>query len=122
MQISEFPEKIYLATIALQALDEQITRQKRAMESIELDADHAIAFAGNLNNDAKRKVFRSQWLDENRDYQAALEVLQQLQAQRWQTAANLKLLKNQFSVAKLEAKAAIADKLIAAESREIVGM
>ncbi|NJL22236.1 MAG: hypothetical protein HC895_17705, partial [Leptolyngbyaceae cyanobacterium SM1_3_5] len=81
-----------------------------------------VAFESSLKNDNQRKARRFEILQENDDYQLLLNKLVMLTSQKSNGLSHLEYLRNQFSVAKLEARWAIAEKLVGLESRELVGL
>lgn len=58
----------------------------------------------------------------NQEYQKAVDTLIRLTGEKANALAHLEYLRNQFSVAKLEARSAIARQLTDFESRELVGI
>jgi hypothetical protein len=86
------------------------------------NADRVSAFDLDLKNDTQRKARRFEVLLTNHEYQTALNTLIRLNAEKANALAHLEYLRNQFSVAKLEARRAIAQQLTDFESRELVGL
>jgi hypothetical protein len=58
----------------------------------------------------------------NQEYQKSMDTLIRLTAEKQNALAHLEYLRNQFSVAKLEARLAIAQQLNDFEARELVGL
>jgi hypothetical protein len=58
----------------------------------------------------------------NQEYQKALDTQIRLLTEKANAIAHLEYLRNQFSVAKLEARLKIAQQLTDLESREFVGL
>ena len=75
-----------------------------------------------LKNDAQRKARRFEVLLVNQEYQKAIDTQIQLTFDKGNAIAHLEYLRSQFSVAKLEARLAIAQQLSDFESRELVGL
>ena len=75
-----------------------------------------------MKNDSQRKARRFEVLLTNHEYQTAVNTLLRLSAEKANAIAHLEYLRNQFSVAKLEARLAIAQQLTDFESRELVGL
>jgi hypothetical protein len=75
-----------------------------------------------LKNDAQRRARRFEVLLVNQEYQKAMDTLIQLTAEKANAIAHLEYLRNQFSVAKLEARLKIVQQLTDVESRELVGL
>jgi hypothetical protein len=86
------------------------------------NADRVSAFDLDLKNDTQRKSRRFEVLLINQEYQTAVNTLMQLAAEKVNALAHLEYLRNQFSVAKLEARKVIAQQLTDFESRELVGL
>ena len=86
------------------------------------NADRISAFAIDRKNDTQRKARRFEVLLTNHEYQTALNTLMRLTADKANALAHLEYLRNQFTVAKLEARNAIAQQLTDFESRELVGL
>lgn len=99
----------------LMAVEQQISR-------FEGNADLVAAFDVDLKNDAQRKARRFEVLLINQEYQKAMDTQIRLIAEKANAVAHLEYLRNQFSVAKLEARLAIAQQLTDFESRELVGL
>ncbi len=85
-------------------------------------ADIRSAFDIDLKNDTQRKARRFEVLLINQEYQTAINTLIRLTAEKANALAHLEYLRNQFSVAKLEARKVIAQQLTDFESRELVGL
>lgn len=86
------------------------------------NADRVAAFEPDLKNDSQRRARRFEVLLIDQEYQTALNTLIRLTAEKANALAHLEYLRNQFSVAKLEARSAIAQQLTDFESRELVGL
>ena len=86
------------------------------------NADRVSAFESDLKNDAQRKARRFEVLLVNQEYQKSMDTLIRLTAEKGNAIAHLEYLRNQFSVAKLEARLAIAQQLSDFEARELVGL
>ncbi len=86
------------------------------------NADRVAAFEMDLKNDAQRKSRRFEVLLVNQEYQQAVDMQMRLSVEKANAIAHLEYLRNQFSVAKLAARLAIAQQLSNFESRELVGL
>lgn len=84
--------------------------------------DAEVAANPNLKKDATRKAERFQLLDACRDYQELLDDLANLVYQRAIAMTGLECVCNQFAVAKIEAKAAIAQQIAGLERAEFIGI
>lgn len=122
MQLSHYPAAIAQAAQQVNELDSQIMAVQQMINRVEGNAERVSAFDPDLKNDSQRKARRFEVLLTNQEYQTALNTLMQLTAQKASALAHLEYLRNQFSVAKLEARSAIAQQLTDFESRELVGL
>ncbi|WP_414527224.1 hypothetical protein [Nodularia chucula] len=113
--IAQAAQQVNQINSNLMAVEQQISRY-------EGNADLAAAFDVDLKNDAQRKARRFEVLLVNQEYQKAMDTQIRLIAEKANATANLEYLRNQFSVAKLEARLAIAQQLTDLESRELVGL
>lgn len=122
MQLSHYPGAIAQAAQRVNELDSQIMAVQQLINREEGNADRVSAFDPDLKNDTQRKARRFEVLLINHEYQTALNTLIRLNAEKANALAHLEYLRNQFSVAKLEARSAIAQQLTDFESRELVGL
>ena len=122
MQLSHYPGAIAQAAQRVNELDSQIMAVQQLINREEGNADRVSAFELDLKNDTQRKARRFELLLTNHEYQTALNTLMRLTAEKANALAHLEYLRNQFSVAKLEARSAIAQQLTDFESRELVGL
>jgi hypothetical protein len=122
MQLSHYPGAIAQAAQRVNEIDSQLMAVQQQINRFEGNADHVAAFEIDLKNDAQRKSRRFEVLLVNQEYQKSIDMLIQLTAEKANALAHLEYLRNQFSVAKLEARLAIAQKLGDFEYRELVGL
>ncbi|MBU7586667.1 MAG: hypothetical protein KAF91_28035 [Nostoc sp. TH1S01] len=122
MQMSHYPSAIAQAAQRVNELDSQLMAVQQQINRFEGNADRAAAFDVDLKNDAQRKARRFEVLLLNHEYQKAVDTQIQLTVEKANAIAHLEYLRNQFSVAKLEARLAIAQQLTDYESRELVGL
>ncbi len=122
MQLSHYPCAIAQAAQRVNEIDSQIMAVQQLINREEGNADTRSAFDSDLKNDAQRKARRFEVLLTNHEYQTAVNTLLRLNAEKANAIAHLEYLRNQFSVAKLEARLAIAQQLTDFESRELVGL
>ena len=122
MQLSHYPSAIAQAAQRTNEIDSQLMAVQYHINRLEGNADRIAAFEPDLKNDNQRKARRFEVLLTNQEYQKALDTLMQLTNERANALAHLEYLRNQFSVAKLEARSAIAKQLTDFESRELVGL
>jgi len=122
MQLSHYPAAIAQAAERANEIDSQLMAVQHQINRFEGNADRAAAFDIDMKNDAQRKARRFEVLLVNQEYQKAMDTLIRLSAEKANAIAHLEYLRNQFSVAKLEARLAIAQQLTDFESRELVGL
>ena len=121
MKLNEYPKAIAEAQTFLNDLDSQIANFKQRIYEIEGWVDSQIA-GGDYKNDTHRKAARFEILQSKSNYQAILVDLDKLKDARAKAMVEVELLKNRYSVAKIEARAAIVAQLVGLESREILGV
>jgi len=111
MNMSQYPAAIAQAAQTVNDLDSQIQAVQLNIHRLEASIDKQIAFDAELKNESQRKARRFELLEVNLEYQHALNTVMRLTNQKANAVANLEYLRNQFSVAKLEARLAIARQL-----------
>src|SRR5687767_4620909 len=104
MEINQYPQAIAQASTLVNDLEFQISQTKRVITAIESRVDSQVAF-GDYKNDPQRKAARFDLLHADSDYQGALHNLGQLIAAKAKAMVELELTRNQYSVAKIEARA-----------------
>ena len=102
--LSQYPAAIAQAAQAVNELEHQIGEARQHLARLEGNADMVVAFEANL------------------EYQQAMDTLLRLTTEKSNALAHLEHLRNEFSVAKLEARLAIAQQLTGLETREFVGL
>lgn len=122
MQLSHYPAAIAQAAQRVNELDSQLMAVQHLINREEGNAERISAFEADLKNDMQRKARRFEVLLVNQEYQTALNTIMRLIAEKANAIAHLEYLRNQFSVAKLEARSAIAQQLTDFEARELVGI
>lgn len=122
LSLGQYPAAIAQAAEIANELDFQIAEVKQHLARLEGNADMVVAFEANLKNDNQRKARRFEVLQVNPEYQRAMDALTRISTEKANALARLEHLRNEFSVAKLEARLAIAQKLIGLDSRELVGL
>lgn len=121
-QLNHYPAAIAQAAQRVNEIDSQLMAVQHQINRFEGNADRSAAFDIDLKNDAQRKARRFEVLLVNQEYQKAMDTLIQLTTEKANAVAHLEYLRNQFSVAKLQARIAIAQQLTDFESRELVGL
>lgn len=122
MKLNQYPAAIAQAAQTVNELDSQLAAVQLAVNRLEGNADKIAAFESDLKNDNQRKARRFEVLQVNLEYQQTLNTLMRLTAERAHAVVHLEYLRNQFSVAKLETRLAIARQLAGSESLELVGV
>jgi hypothetical protein len=122
IQLSHYPSAITQAAQRVNELDSQIMAVQQLISREEGNAERVSAFDPDLKNDTQRKARRFEMLLTNQEYQTAVNTLIRLTAEKANALAHLEYLRNQFSVAKLEARLEIAKQLTDFEVRELVGL
>ena len=121
MKLNQYPVAIAQAAQTVNELESQIAAVQLVINRIEGNADKVAAFETDLKNDNQRKARRFEVLQVNLEYQQSLNTLIRLTAERGNAVAQLEYLRNQFSVAKLETRLAIARQLTGSEALELIG-
>jgi septal ring factor EnvC (AmiA/AmiB activator) len=122
LQLSQYPTEIAQAAQRVNELDSQLMAVQQHINRLEGNADRLAAFDADLKNDNQRRARRFEVLLTNQEYQKAMDTSIRLTSDKANAIAYLEYLRNQFSVAKLEARLAIARQLTDFESRELVGL
>jgi len=122
MELNHYPGAIAQAAQRVNEVDSEIMAVQQLLNRVEGNADSRSAFDADLKNDLQRKARRFEVLLTDREYQTATNTLMRLTAEKANALAHLEYLRNQFSVAKLETRRAIAQQLTDFESRELVGL
>lgn len=108
MDLQHYPSAIAEAAGALNELDAQIKAVKDHIERIEINVEYEVAFDSQLKNDAQRKAKAKSLILSHPDYEASQGQLDHLNRERTSAVTYLELLRNQFAVAKLTKREAIA--------------
>lgn len=122
LSMSQYPSAIAQASQAVNEIDHQIMEVRQHIARLEGNADMVVAFETGLKNDNQRRARRFEVLQINPEYQRAYDALNRLSTEKANAMARLEHLRNEFSVAKLEAQMHIAQQLVGLESRELVGL
>lgn len=122
MKLNYYPDAIARALEGVNEFDQKVTRLRQTMAHVEGEAELIVAFDTNLKNEDQRKARRFQILSTHANYESLQEQFVRLTTERSNAIAQLERLRDQFNVAKLEARLAIVEKLSMVESRELVGL
>lgn len=120
-KLSDYPLAIAQAAQRIAEIDYELSAIRQLMNTFEGNADMIVAADIKLKYEAQRRARRFELLQFNQEYQRALDMFAQLHIDKANELAHLEYLRNQFSVAKLEARFAIAQQLAGLEAREYVG-
>lgn len=107
MRLLDYPTSIAQKQRQLLQTEQHIRRLQDVLNRLTAEIDTSIAFDSELRNDAQRKAKRIE-LMKAADYRRAIANLQIAQDQRAELEIDLNLLRNQFSVLKLELRESIA--------------
>jgi multidrug resistance efflux pump len=106
MKLIDYPAAIAERQRDLLQADQRIRRLQDTLNRLTAEIDTAIAFDTELRNDAQRKAKRLELMS-SAEYRKAVATLQMAQDERAEIEIDLSLLRNQFSVLKLEKREAI---------------
>jgi hypothetical protein len=121
LKLSDYPVAIARTSQAIAELDYELSALRQVISAFEGRAEIIVFSESNFKNDPQRKARRFELLQANQEYQKAQELSAKLTTEKKSTLAHLEYLRNQFSVAKLEAKLTIAQQLSGLEAREFAG-
>lgn len=121
MKLSQYPAAIAQAAQAVNELDSQLAAVQLQINRFENNADKISAFEPHLKNDNQRKARRFEVLQVSLEYQQAINTMMRLTAEKANAMTHLEYLRNQFSVAKLEVRSAIARQLSGTDALELIG-
>lgn len=107
MNLSTFPHAIATGSYELLSLATKIRSVRAAILDIESEIDNVIAFS-EFKNEAQRKAAKAQMLKENESYSELATRLQELTDAYSHAEIGTNLIKNNFAIAKLEARERIA--------------
>ena len=108
MNLSTFPHAISTAQQKLLNLGRDMTIIRNGLLLEENQIDQAIAFSSDFKNDNQRKTAKVQMLQESEKYGCLSQNLVDLTDKYNRADINLQLVKNNFTVGKLEARERIA--------------
>jgi len=108
MKHSNSPHAIATAQQKLLNLGKDLTIVRNQLLLEENSIDQAIAFSSDFKNDSQRKTAKAQMLQESALYQSLTQNLADITDKYNRVDINLQLVKNNFTVAKLEMRERIA--------------
>lgn len=106
--LNKLPQAIADQHYKLLALDGMIRDARELISKFEAEIDAAIAFSDAFKNEAQRKAAKSQMMAEKTELVDTLEILRGLTEDRDKQSVEFNLLRDRFSIAKLEARERIA--------------
>ena len=108
MNLNEYPTAIAHLQGQILEFDQSLIGLTESVKIFEAEIDKAIAFDLNLKNDSQRKARRIELQQTDGDFYQASLLLKQTKEKRELLAIELELLRNNFSVLKLDKRFAIA--------------
>lgn len=109
--LDEYPHAIAKAQTYITNLEQDIAATKAEITVVEQTIDQQVAFDKELKNDGQRKAKRKDLLAQDPGYDLLTGRLDSTKRTRSRAEIRLNLLINQFTVAKIEARAATARQL-----------
>ncbi len=107
MKLIDYPAEIAEKQRQLLRIEQHIRRLQEIVNGLTAEIDTAIAFDSVLKNDAQRKAKRLELMS-TAEYRKAVANLLMAQDERSEIEIDTNLLRNQFSVLKLQLREAIA--------------
>jgi hypothetical protein len=108
MKLHDYPIAIAKLQRQTLKLDQRLCTLRESVAFCLSAIDRQIAFDQSLKNDAQRKAKRVELMESDSDYIQALLELRQAEDRKAELDIDLQLLRNQFSLLKLERREAIA--------------
>lgn len=113
MKLNEFPKAIANLERHVLKITQTVRNAQAELDQLTAQIDSTIAHDADLRNDAQRKVKRTELMADEL-YQECLKELHHQQDNRTACQIELDLLRNQFTVSKLEVRERIAALEVAA--------
>ena len=108
MNLNEYPTAIAKLQRSILEFDQNLIGLVESVKIFEAEIDKEIAFDPSLKNDSQRKARRIELQQTDGDFYQATLLLKQTKEKRDLLAIDLELLRNNFSVLKLDKREAIA--------------
>jgi hypothetical protein len=108
MKLNEYPAAIAQVQRQILGLDQRLIGLQETVSFMAMEVEKRVIADGSLTNDTKRKARRLELQQSDPDFYRASIDLKEAQAKREGLEIDLQLLRNQFSVLKLEERRAIA--------------
>lgn len=106
--LNRLPQVIADQSYRLLSLDSQIRDTRELVAKFEAEIDTAIAYGEGFKNDSQRKAAKLKMMSENAELRDTLQILRDLTEERDKQTIEFNLLRDRFSIAKLEARERIA--------------
>lgn len=114
LQLNQYPDVMANLQYKVLKTDQQIRQLSESVTASTAHIDRQIAFDTSLKNEAQRKARRRELMESNNHYIAASIALRAAHDRHESLLIELQLLRNQFSILKLDRQEAIATKQLAA--------
>lgn len=120
--MTDLPRAIAEAAEQVTTSNYELAKLQLQVKGLENMADMEVAVDPELKNELQRKARRIAILEEQVEYRNLQEEIIVATQEKQRRENRLELLRNQFSVAKLEARLTIVGHLAGAEGRELLGV
>lgn len=118
--LADYPDAIAEVRAAIARVDQRLFDLESQIERREANFERCVAEDTNLRNDTQRRAALKEYRYSDFEYQGWRSLAQNLREQRTQHEIKLELLRSAFSVAKLQARQAIADQVAGTDGLALV--
>jgi len=108
LSLNDYPHEIARVRTAIARLDRTIASVEYAIARIDLAIENTVAMNPNLKNDTQRRAKRGELRSSNPELRAYQEQLTRAREKRTRKEIQLEMLRNTFSIAKLQLRHEIA--------------
>jgi len=112
LSLSDYPHEIARSRTAIARLDREMATLEYAIARIDLAIENAVASNPDLKNDTLRRARRGELRSLNPELRTYQEQLTRLRERRTLKEIQLEMLRNAFSVAKLQLRHEIASMIL----------
>ena len=119
-RLEDYPDVIAEVRAAIARVDQKLFDLESQIERREARFERCIAEDADLRNDTQRRAALKEYRYSDFEYQGWRSLVQNLKEQRTQHEIKLELLRSAFSVAKLQARQAIADQVAGSDGLALV--
>lgn len=109
MQLSQYPATIATAANAVIEIEQRIAEHRDALNAIELEIELVVQFDVDLKNEAQRKARKAEVLADHDEHAIKVRQIARASHDRAIAVIVLEQRRNEFSVAKIEARSRIAE-------------